>query len=186
MYTEEQRIHRALELREDLQVAFSVAAAEHAILNIDNRLRERGFDQITRKAIWKLWMVAKDGTMDVNSLEELENKCVDWAPSTEDEPESEDIMYGLLVVAYACRVARRIEPKESFRYLIGTCEQTVASHAYQKDPRDPTIKDITHGDAVHWERHPKVIEEVRYQSALLDALAAIGNESIDRKSLLIL
>jgi hypothetical protein len=171
-HSEEHRVRRFLELQESFQVAFVAAAVERVVLKMNERLKGRGFDQVAGSAIEDLWASIEGKLIETDSLEASEGECVNWAPDTEGEPESEDVMYVLIAVAYSCRLARRVEVEECVRGVVRNCELAVSCHQSQ----DSVIGGST--------QNSKVIEEVSYQTRLLDVLAAPNMEKIDRKFLL--
>ncbi len=168
----EERVTRALRLPEPRLLAFTAAAAEHLSRTLQARLAEGGFDEIAASAVEALWAAATGPMADDDTLSACEQECFEWAPDTEDVPEWVDSMYALIALAYACRVARNVETQSNLRDFVADCDEAVTSFAAMVGEEDES-------------NPPELVEEVRYQSALLSALETIEGE-IDRAALLAL
>lgn len=179
----DERVSQVLALPGVVRRIFAAAVADHLARQIVDSLAPRGFDELTDRAVERLWRAAAEQAPDRGPLEASTRECLAWAPHTEDEPDHEEIIYGLLAMAAACRIAMGDDVERYVRGLIVHCETAVMSFAGADADDELSLWDLMNAEP-DWDRNPAVVEERRYQTSLLRVLRSTDAPSVDRATLL--
>lgn len=179
----DERAIRALRLPQHLQLVFVGTAVENLALKIRHRLEERGFDEVVDAALGIIWNAVGALAVDAVAVQAAEDECFRWAPDTADEPDSGDLMFGLIAAAHACRVVRRCDVAKGISGVISSCEQAMANYSNHLRPDDRPLAELARADPSEWTRYAEVREEARYLIALLDVLETKEVSPADRATL---